>query len=133
MRLFRISSVLAWAVALCSCSLGSGPTDHAPLVAISAPQADAAVGGIVGIDVAAADDNRVAKVRILVDGTQLGTDFFFGPFHVTWNTTLLANGTAHTIRGEATDDAGNVGSAEIHVTIQNGPQSPAWQRVSRIP
>ena len=133
MHLLRTTSLFAGALALCSCSLGSGPTDRPPLVAISSPQANAAVGGIVSIDVAAADDNRVAKVRILVNGTQLGTDFFFGPFHVTWNTTLLANGTSHTIRGEATDDAGNVGSAEIQVTIQNGPQSPTWQRVSRVP
>ena len=133
MRLFRTTSVLTGAVALCSCSLGSGPRDNPPLVAITAPLADATVGGLVSIDVAAADDSRVTKVRILVDGTQQGSDFTVAPYHVIWNTNSLANGTAHTIRGEATDDAGNVGSAQISVTILNGPQSPAWQRVSRIP
>ena len=133
MHLFRTTTLLAGAVALCSCSLGSGPADHAPLVAITAPLDDATVGGLVSIDVGAADDSRVTKVRILVDGTQQGADFTVAPYHVIWNTNSLPNGTAHTIRGEATDDAGNVGFAEIRVTILNGPQSPAWQRVSRIP
>jgi len=132
MRLFRTTSVLAGAIALCSCSLGSGPADNPPLVAITAPLADSTVGGLVSIDVAAADDSRVTKVRILVDGNQQGSDFTVAPYHVIWNTTSLPDGTAHTIRAEATDDAGNVGADQISVTILNGPQSPAWQRVSRI-
>ncbi len=132
MHSFRSASLLAGAFLFCSCSLGSGPADNPPLVAISAPLADAMVGGLVSIDVAAADDSRVEKVRILVDGNQLGADFTVAPYHVIWNTTSIPNGTAHTIRGEATDDAGNVGAAQISVTILNGPQSPAWQRVSRI-
>ena len=132
MHSFRSASFLAGAVALCSCSLGSGPADNPPLVAITAPLADATVGGIVSIDVAAADDSRVEKVRILVDGTQLA-DIAIAPYHVIWNTSQLLDGSAHTIRAEATDEAGNVGVAQISVTVLNGPQSPPWQWVSRVP
>jgi hypothetical protein len=133
MHSFRSSSMLAGAIALCSCGLGSGPADNPPLVAITAPLPDADVGGIVGIDAAAADDSRVEKVRILVDGIQLGTDFTVGPYHVTWNTSSLLDGSQHTIRAEATDDADQVGVAQISVTVLNSPQSPPSQRVSRIP
>jgi len=133
MHFFRATSLFAGAVALCSCSLGSGPRDNPPLVAITAPLDGATVGGLVSIDVAAADDSRVTKVRILVDGAQQGSDFTVAPYHVIWNTNSLPNGTVHTLRAEATDDAGNVGFASIIVTILNGPQSPAWQRVSRVP
>jgi len=133
MHSFRSASLLAGAIAVCSCSLGSGPADNSPLVAITAPLANATVGGIVGIDVAAADDSRVEKVRILVDGNQLGADFTIGPDHVTWNTSQLLDGSQHTIRAEATDDADKVGVAQISVTVLNGPQSPPSQRVSRVP
>ena len=129
MHSFRSSSMLAGAIALCSCSLGSGPADNPPLVAITAPLPNADVGGIVGIEVAAADDSRVEKVRILVDGIQLGTDFTVGPYHVTWNTSSLLDGSQHTIRAEATDDASLVEASGGKVVVVNG--SPTNVKITR--
>lgn len=102
----------------------AGPSDgSSPQVRIDAPVAGATVGGQVSIDVTAVDNFGVDKVRILIDGVLLNNaEIYTAPFHATWNTSSLADGSVHTIRVEALDVAKNIGTTSIQVTVQNGPQ-----------
>lgn len=93
-----------------------------PQVRIDAPAAGAIVGGQVSIDVTATDNFGVDKVRILINGVLLNnSEIYTAPYHATWNTSSLANGSVHTIRVEALDVARNIGTTQIQVSILNGP------------
>ena len=112
--------LMAGMLGMAGCSGGpTGADGSSPQVHIDAPAAGATVGGQVSIDVSAIDDFGVDKVRILVDGVLL-QEVYTSPFHATWNTSALTNGSVHTIRIEAFDVAKNVGTTQIQVTVQNG-------------
>jgi YVTN family beta-propeller protein len=95
----------------------SSPADTTPpTVAITAPAAGERVGRNVTIAATTSDAVGVASVTFLVDGTAIGTDTK-PPYSVRWNTRGFADGS-HTLRAEARDKAGNVGtSAPVSVII----------------
>lgn len=104
------------------CAGGStGTSDSSPpSISITAPQDGATVNGQVSIDVTAFDDYGVDKVRIFVDNTLL-VEQYTAPFHAVWNTSSLADNSAHTIKVEAVDLSKNFSTKSIGVTVSRGP------------
>jgi hypothetical protein len=79
-----------------------------------------------GITIVAGDasDNRaVVRVDFLLDSAPLGS-VTAAPYHVSWNTTLSANG-AHSLQAIAYDAAGNAGpSSVVMVNVSNALAPP---------
>ncbi|MGH7559966.1 MAG: Ig-like domain-containing protein [Gemmatimonadales bacterium] len=117
-----LSAVSALAVMLTGACGGLGPTSDgaAPLVSFDIPRQGDVVSGTVQITVQSVDDFGVAAVRIFVDGNQIAEDIS-SPYQGIWNTASLQDGTSHTLRAESRDFAGNVGVAQVTVTVQNNP------------
>ena len=95
----------------------SSPLDTTPpSVSITSPAAGERVARTVTITAAASDAVGVASVTFRVDGAAIGTDAK-RPYSARWNTRDAADGS-HTLRAEARDAAGNVGtSAPVTVII----------------
>jgi hypothetical protein len=97
------------------------PDTTAPTVSVT-PLASP-VSGTVTVGASASDNVGVNEVRLLVDGTLIGTDTI-EPYAVAWNTTTVADGV-HTLTAAASDAAGNVGvSAPVAVTVENAAPPP---------
>jgi hypothetical protein len=105
----------------CTVNTDLPPDDLDPVVQITAPLDGATVNGGVSVEVNAADNYSVEVVRILIDGTLRGT-FYARPYQLVWSTLALQNNTSHTIVAEASDASGNVGRAQVTVTVFNTPQ-----------
>jgi hypothetical protein len=95
--------------------------DSAPSVAITAPASGADVpAGAIAVQVTASDAVAVASVALYADGV-LQSTLTVAPWNFTWNTSALANGSAHTLTATATNAAGVTASASISVTVDNTP------------
>jgi len=94
------------------------PDTVAPTVSITSPAHGAVVSGSIAIAAAAADDRGVAGVRFKVDGTNLGNEDTSAPYSVSWNTTMVPNGT-HVLTATARDAAGNTTTATLPVNVAN--------------
>jgi poly(3-hydroxybutyrate) depolymerase len=111
----------------------------APAVSLSAPADGSTVSKTVSIEVRASDDQRVAGVRLELDGADLGTPLPAGApgsYVLSWDTTAVSNGN-HTLRALATDAAGNLAIASSVLTVENtasagsaGAGGGAWLGVS---
>jgi hypothetical protein len=123
MHLNRSIGWLTAALAVGSCSLNTtdGADSGGPQVTILNPAPNATVSGQVAVDADAVDDTRVDRVRFIIDSDQK-LELFTPPFHFVWNTTGLQDNSVHTIRVQAIDPFGNIGSSQISVTVVNGPQ-----------
>jgi hypothetical protein len=94
-----------------------------PSATVTAPAAGATVEGTRTISATTTDNTRVTKVEFYVDGTLLSTDTS-SPYSASWNTHPFGNGS-HTLRVEAHDTYGNVGtSAGVVVTVNNDITAP---------
>ncbi|HEV8358751.1 MAG TPA: Ig-like domain-containing protein [Gemmatimonadales bacterium] len=118
----RAALLMSALFGLSTACIGTSQPDFPPQVNIFHPADRDTVSGVVSIDVDAADDVAVDVVRIFVDGRQLGIDLYVGPYHASWNTIGLPDSSAHTIRAEARDQAGNTATQQIVVTVINGTQ-----------
>ncbi len=95
----------------------------APTASITSPANGAAVTGTVAITASASDNVGVTSVTILVDGASVGSDTS-APYSVSWNTAGVTAGS-HTIRAQAKDAAGNIGtSGSVSVTVTAPNQPP---------
>jgi hypothetical protein len=123
LRLARpLSPYLLVAGLIVACGGLDTDDSSSPLVAFDVPRQGDTVTGTVNITVEAFDDDAVLAVRIFVDGTQL-TDDPSSPYQAAWNTPAATNPTTHTLRAEARDLSGNVGSAQITVVVrERAPQ-----------
>ncbi len=100
----------------------SAADTQAPTVAISAPTGGK-VSGLVVVNVAANDDTGVARVDLVVNGTNFATDTT-SPHGFSWDTTSIADGPA-TLIAYAYDAAGNhTGSQPVSVTVANAVATP---------
>jgi predicted amidohydrolase len=99
-------------------SNGPPPDSTAPTITLTSPTAGATVSGSVSVAATASDDVGVARVRFLVDGTQIGADDTTAPYSIAWNTATAANST-HTIAAIAFDATGNSSSTSLNVTVAN--------------
>lgn len=90
-----------------------------PEVTISSPTDNSYVRGEVEIGADASDVVGREKVEFYVDDTLRSTDTS-PPYTYDWNTVLETDG-AYTLKAIAYDTAGNQGSDEISVTVDNTP------------
>ncbi|MBN1203581.1 MAG: S8 family serine peptidase, partial [Myxococcaceae bacterium] len=94
-----------------------------PTVAFSAPAEGATVSGTsVTMSATATDNVRVLRVEFYEGTTLLATDTA-SPYSFTWNTRTSPNGL-RTLTAKAFDLAGNVGTAERAVTVDNDVTPP---------
>lgn len=96
---------------------GGGGDATPPSVTLNAPPPGSTVSGTVNVTGSATDNVGVTSVELYVDNVIAGSTA--NPqFSISWNTTTAANGS-HTLTAKAYDAAGNVGSAQITVTVSN--------------
>lgn len=106
------------AAAVAAAVAASGVDTQAPSAAITSPGTGSSVSGIVAVDVAASDNVGVTRVELRVDGKTLASDLA-APYQFSWDTRLLANGTANLV-AYAYDAAGNsVASTAVAATVSN--------------
>jgi len=100
---------------------------------MTAPTGGATVSGIAVTISAAANDagsncsvpGVVAGVQFKVDGVNIGSEDTTAPFSVTWNATLISNGS-HTLTAVARDDSGNTATSQaVTVTVTNLTMLPS--------
>ena len=113
----RVTPYLLVAGPVVACG-GLGPSDDtsAPLVTFDIPRQGDTVSGAVNVTIAAFDDDGIVAVRIFVDGTQL-TEDPSAPYQASWNAGSGAAPSTHTLRAEARDVSGNVGTAQVTVVV----------------
>jgi hypothetical protein len=107
----------ARAIAMAVAAGGPTPDTTPPTVGITSPSSGAAIFGTAAVQVSATDNVGVASVSLYVDGVLFATTTA-SPYVFAWNTTSLANAT-HTLSAQASDAAGNMGSATISVNVSN--------------
>ncbi len=98
----------------------------APAVAFTAPTDGATItGAATTVTATATDAGGVASVEFLVDGVAISPGGFdvLAPYTVSMDTTGYPDGT-HTLTARATDTSGNVATASITVTVDNGVTPP---------
>jgi hypothetical protein len=89
-----------------------------PSVTIASLSPGSVVSGIVNLLVNVSDNQNVAKVELLVDGTVV-TSSAESPFTLAWDTTHSAAG-AHLLQVRALDASGNVGQTDqVNVVVDN--------------
>ncbi len=92
------------------------PAVHPPTVNFVSPTSADEIRGIVTVRVNITPAETVAKVRYYVDGT-LKKEYTAAPFDTfDWDTTGLSAGT-HVLRVEAVDINGQIGSAELTISV----------------
>jgi Big-like domain-containing protein/carbohydrate binding protein with CBM6 domain len=99
-----------------------------PTVSIAAPAAGSTVSGVILVSNSHSDNVGVVGVQFKLDGINLGAEVTNEPYSVSWNTTLVANGS-HTLAAVARDAAGNTAtSSVVSVSVSNfappGTRSP---------
>jgi subtilisin family serine protease len=93
-----------------------------PTATITNPADDSEVSGTVIVMASASDNEGVAKVEFYLDGVLKATDTV-SPYMWGWNTTTTPDGS-HTLQAKAYDDAGNVGTDQVTVTVSNADTTP---------
>jgi PKD repeat protein len=103
-------------------SNGGGVDTTPPTVKMTAPVDGATVtGAAVPVSADADDDVGVASVQFLLDGEALGAPDTSAPYSITWDSTMVADGSTHTLSAQASDAAGNPATAHtVTVTVSNG-------------
>ena len=95
----------------------------APTTAMTAPASGSTVSGTVTVSATATDDVAVVGVQFRLDGTDLGPEDTTSPFSMSWDTTMVPNGT-HAIGAIARDAAGNTTTTSRNVTVSNSDVTP---------
>jgi len=115
----EIESILGTIPAACRSDGGGDVTN--PTVSITAPSNGATVSGVsVAVTANASDNVGVVGVQFKLNGNNLGSEDTSAPYAITWDTTVVANGS-HTLTAVARDAAGNTAtSSSIAVTVDNG-------------
>ncbi|MFC1717863.1 Ig-like domain-containing protein, partial [Candidatus Poribacteria bacterium] len=91
-----------------------------PTVSITYPFAGSSVSGTTAVATSVSDNNGItgiANVEFYIDGVLSGNDTTY-IFSWSWNTTTVPNGS-RTIEAKVYDTAGNMGTAQISVTVNN--------------
>jgi len=91
--------------------------DDPPTVQIISPQNGATVSGVITIKVEPQDDVGIARVELRVNDDPVQT-LYASPYYFELDTNALNNGT-NFIKVNAVDTAGQSGSQEIEITVDN--------------
>src|SRR3989449_9776337 len=78
-----------------------------PTVSLTAPVTGVTASGTVMVSASATDNVGVVGVQVKLDGGNLGAEDTTNTYSISWNSTLVANGT-HTLTAVARDAAGNL-------------------------
>ncbi|MGM0576541.1 MAG: Ig-like domain-containing protein [Myxococcota bacterium] len=95
---------------------GGGPDTVPPTVGFTSPAEGATVSGQVQVALEASDDHGVDRVEVFVDGAK-ATTLEAAPYEWTWDAAGVSPG-AHALSAIAYDVAGNVGTAEVGVQVE---------------
>ena len=102
-------------------------TNTAPSASIHNPTTT--VTGIVTVQIAASDvDNNFLTVEWSLDNGAYQSTIYnstTGYYEADWNTTLLTNGTTHTVDARASDGIATTNAPTANVTVDNSPSSGA--------
>jgi uncharacterized delta-60 repeat protein len=99
-----------------------------PTVAFTAPAEGATVLGTLTLTATATDNVAVTRVEFYDGSTRLSTDTA-SPYTYSWNTLTSPNGE-HTLTARAYDATGNIGIAEVTVTVNNDFTPPTVELTS---
>jgi hypothetical protein len=100
--------------------MAASDADSPPAVSISSPADASTVSGTeVTVAASASDDNGVAQVEFLLDGSRIALDTDASDGWATMWDSTTANDGAHTLAAVATDTSGQTASASISVTVDN--------------
>jgi hypothetical protein len=99
-----------------------------PQVSIISPAAGAVVSGSETIEIAAADDTRVVKVDLWVDGQQRAIDLS-SPYSFSLDTTTMADGS-HTLQARAYVSNGTSGSDIVAYASEAPVRAGSWRVVA---
>lgn len=98
---------------------GSGQNNLIPTVSLTAPASGATVFDAVIVAASVSDITGVMGIQFMLDGNDLGVEDTGAPYSVSWDTTLISDGS-HALIAVARDAAGNtVTSAPVTVTVSN--------------
>jgi hypothetical protein len=100
-----------------SAEVGVTVDNTAPATAFNVPAQGAHLRGAVPVSATASDTFGVERVEFHAGTTLLGTDTT-APHEVSWDTQGMADG-AQTLTVKAFDKAGNVGTSEVGVVVDN--------------
>jgi len=95
----------------------ANPDTTPPTVTFISPAEGATISGIVTLSASATDYNKVTQVTFRRSRYLIGSDTT-SPYSVSWDTRSLTNGT-YTITAYAYDEAGNVGTVQRSVAVNN--------------
>ena len=110
-----------------------GPDTTPPTVSITAPIAGNTVtGNVLTVSAAASDNIGVVGVQFKLDGNNWGAEVTSSPFSVSWDTTVIANGS-HALTAIARDAAGNsTTSTPVTVSVSNSVSSVPLRQQDQI-
>ena len=94
------------------------PDTEAPSITINNPTEGTLISGSTQVTVSASDNTGVVKVEFLIDDALVATDTT-APYMYTWDSSSQANGSSVELQARAFDDAGNIGSAIVSVSVDN--------------
>jgi glucose/arabinose dehydrogenase/fibronectin type 3 domain-containing protein len=95
-----------------------------PTVEITRPSPGSIVSGTVSISANASDNVQVASVSFFIDGIQIGVADTSAPYAISWDSSLVMNGS-HSLTANARDGSGNqVVSSAVSVTVSNAAPNP---------
>jgi hypothetical protein len=101
-----------------------------PTVAITSPTHGSTVEGRVTVNMNVSDNRGVTRV-MLYDNGQYFAQLTTAPYTLTWDSRWVDNGS-HTLKAEASDAAGNIGTAQLTVTASN-PTHAAYDSTLQVP
>ncbi len=118
----RVDAVQGWLELNLKPAPSPTPTDQQPpTVLISEPGAGAQLGPSFTVWVTAIDgESGLASIKLVVDGQERGVK---AASPATFDLAGLKSGE-HTLRADATDSAGNVGSSEVKVIVEGDASGP---------
>ncbi len=95
--------------------------DYSPPVGIiSSPLSGQTVSGIVNFTVESQDENGISEIQFSIDGSLVATVFNVSTHTHMWDTTLLNNGSEHSLSVAVIDNFGNTSLLQpVLVTVQN--------------
>ena len=100
----------------------TSPQDAGPTIALTSPQADSTVMGVVALEADALDSEGVAQVEFFAGGASVGVD----PdgrdgWRLDWDSSTVPDGVAN-VWAEVTDSVGQTSSTGVGVLVDNlGP------------
>ena len=100
------------------------PVDGGTFISLTAPATGAQVAGAVAVTASGSVPVGIAGVQFKVDGANFGAEDTVAPYSITWDTTLIGDGT-HTLSATMRDNNGvTLTSSIVSVSVANTVPPP---------